>query len=321
MTLADPISDAAPAPRSARKRKGRLLQGAEYLLYRAASAVARAAPDNQTASFGAVLGRISQRLLRRRADLVIRNLRMIFPEKSASEVAAIADACWKHFGRAAVDYLRLPKMTFERIAARCEIVNGAILDAAVAENKGVILISAHIGNWEYGGLVIMSVAERVRTVARALDNEFLERDLGRLRAQTGAAVIDRRRAARQLLQALHEKGVVVLLPDQAVLAREGILSPFLGHPAWTTPAPAKLALRVGSPIVFAFCIPHGAGYRLEFEGPILIDQLPADERSPERLTRRINDVISRRVLERPELWLWMHDRWKATGEGGRADEV
>ncbi len=320
MTVADPISDAESAPRRARKRKGRLLQRAEYLVYRAASAVARAGSDNQTASLGSFLGRLSQRLLRRRAGLVIRNLRMIFPEKSASQLAAIADACWKHFGRAAVDYLRLPQMTFERIAARCEIVNGAALDAAVAQNKGVILISAHFGNWEYGGLVIMSVAERVRTVARTLDNEFLERDLGRLRAQTGAAVIDRRRAARQLLQALNEKGVVILLPDQAVLPREGILSSFLGLAAWTTPAPAKLALRLGSPIVFAFCIPHGEGYRLEFEGPILIDQLPAEERSVERLTQQINDVICRRILERPELWLWMHDRWKATGEGGRSDE-
>jgi KDO2-lipid IV(A) lauroyltransferase len=320
MTVADPISDPAPAPRSARKRKGRFLQRAEYLLYRSASAVARAASPRQTASFGSLLGRISQRLLTRRADLVLRNLRMIFPEKDARAVTAIADACWRHFGQAAVEYLRLPQMSFEAIAARCEIVNGEILDAAVAQDKGVILISAHVGNWEYGGLVIMSLADRVRTVARALDNEFLERDLGRLRAQTGAAVIDRRRAARQLLQTLNEKGVVVLLPDQAVLPREGILTTFLGRPAWTTPAPARLALRVGSPIVFAFCIPHDAGYRLEFEGPILIDQLPADENSPEGLTQRINDVISRRILERPELWLWMHDRWKATGEGGRAHE-
>jgi Kdo2-lipid IVA lauroyltransferase/acyltransferase len=320
MTVADPISDPAPAARSARKRKGRFLQRAEYVLYRSASALARAASVRQTASFGSFLGRISQRVLRRRSELVLRNLRMIFPEKDASEVTAIADACWRHFGRAAVEYLRLPQMSFETIAARCEIINGEILDAAVAENRGVILISAHVGNWEYGGLVIMSLADRVRTVARTLDNEFLERDLGRLRAQTGAAVIDRRRAARQLLQTLNEKGVVVLLPDQAVLPREGILVRFLGRPAWTTPAPAKLALRVGSPIVFAFCIPHGAGYRLEFEGPVLIDQLPAHENTPEGLTQRINDVISKRILERPELWLWMHDRWKATGEGGRADE-
>jgi KDO2-lipid IV(A) lauroyltransferase len=320
MTVADSISDAPPRPPTARKRKGRVLQRIEYLVYRVASAAARAGSENQAAAFGSFLGRICQRLLSRRADLVVRNLRMIFPEKSPTEVAAIAGACWRHFGRAAVGYLRMPQMTFEGIAARCEIVNRDVLDGAVAQDKGVLLISAHFGNWEYGGLVIMSVAERVWTVARTLDNEFLERDLGRLRAQTGAAVIDRRRAARQLLGALNEKGVVILLPDQAVLAREGILSPFLGRPAWTTPAPAKLALRVGSPIVFAFCIPHGAGYRLEFEGPILIDQLPAEERTAERITQRINDVISRRILERPELWLWMHDRWKATGEGGRADE-
>jgi lauroyl/myristoyl acyltransferase len=67
--------------------------------------------------------------------------------------------------------------------------------------------------------------------------------------------------------------------------------------------------------VFAFCIPVGSGHRLEFEEPIRVDQLSEDERDPMALTQRINDIISRRIAAWPELWLWMHDRWKGTGEG------
>jgi KDO2-lipid IV(A) lauroyltransferase len=154
----------------------------------------------------------------------------------------------------------------------------------------------------------------VRTVARRLDNEYLEADLARLRARTGADVIDRRKAARPLMKGLSENAVVVLLPDQAVLPREGILVPFLGRPAWTTDAPAKMALRQGSTIVFAFCMPGETGHRLEFEEAIAVDGLSDEEREPAALTTRINDVISRRIAARPELWLWMHDRWKGTGE-------
>jgi KDO2-lipid IV(A) lauroyltransferase len=120
------------------------------------------------------------------------------------------------------------------------------------------------------------------------------------------------------MQGLAENAVIVLLPDQAVLPREGVAVPFLGRPAWTTPAPAKMALRHAATIVFAFCIPDGLGHRLEFEEPIRVDELSESERDPLALTTRINDVISRRIAARPELWLWMHDRWKgiATGEGG-----
>jgi lauroyl/myristoyl acyltransferase len=66
--------------------------------------------------------------------------------------------------------------------------------------------------------------------------------------------------------------------------------------------------------VFAFCIPDGLRHRLEFEEPIRVAELTEDERDPIALTRRINEVMSRRIAARPELWLWMHDRWKGTGE-------
>jgi KDO2-lipid IV(A) lauroyltransferase len=112
------------------------------------------------------------------------------------------------------------------------------------------------------------------------------------------------------MRALSENGVVVLPPDQAVIPREGVLVPFLGRPAWTTPAPAKMALRADATIVFGFCIPDGLRHRVEFEEPIRA----ADFTDPVQLTERINDVLSRRIRERPELWLWMHDRWKWTGE-------
>ena len=306
----------------ARRRKNRLLQILEYAVYRAAARALRAASDQAVMRWGGRLGAMAKRVVQRRDRLAMRNLSETYPDKSEGERRRILDDCWRHFGRETLEGIRSQHLTADQIAERCPLVNAHLLDEALAGGHGVILLSAHWGGWELGGLAVMSRFRNVYTVTRPLDNEYLDRDLARIRARTGAAVLDRRRAARALIKALSDNAVVVLLPDQAVLPREGVLAPFLGRPAWTTDAPAKMALRLGSTIVFAFCIPDGIRHRLEFEEPIRIDQLSDDEKDPVALTGRINAVISRRIAGHPELWLWMHDRWKGTkpGEGETSDE-
>lgn len=296
------------------RKKNALVQRVEYAAYRfVANRVARAS-DAAIVRWGNRLGRAARRVLRRRDKVAMKNLRLAFPDRSESERRAILDASWMHFGREALGYIRLQNMSLDEIAASCPLVNAHLLDNAFARGKGVLLLSAHYGGWEVAGLAITSHVKNVRTVVRRLDNEYLERDLAAIRARTGVEVVDRRKAARALMKGLSQNGMVVLLPDQAVQPREGILVPFMGHPAWTTDAPAKLALRNGSSIVFAFCIPDDAAHRLELEEPIRVEQL-SDEESADTLTARINDVISQRIAARPELWLWMHDRWKGTTAG------
>ena len=305
----------------ARRRKSKLQQRLEYAVYRMVARGLRSASDDAVVRWGARLGALARRVLRGRDRLAMRNLQMVFPEKSDAERRHIIDDCWRHFGREALDSIRTQHLTAEEIAERCPIIRPEVLDEALARGRGVLLVSGHYGGWEVAGLAVMSRIRHVRTVARPLDNEFLERDLAAIRERTGTEVVDRRRAARALYQALLDNGVVILLVDQAVQPREGVLVPFLGIPAWTTDAPARMALRLGSTIVFAFCIPDRSRHRLEFEEPIHIDQLGDGEKNPEALTGRINEVISRRIAARPELWLWMHDRWKGTKPGeGNSDE-
>jgi KDO2-lipid IV(A) lauroyltransferase len=297
------------------RRKNRLLQRIEYLAYRVAAGAVRRASDEAVARWGTRIGNWSRQVVRRRDKLALRNLRAAFPSKGERELRTILDECWRHFGREMLAFLRAQSYSLEELSERCPFVDDHILDQARARGRGTMLISAHFGGWEIAGLALMAHVDNVLTVARPLDNELLERDLAQIRARTGADVVDRRRAARTLMKGLSENAVTVLLPDQAVQQREGVLVPFLGRDAWTTDAPAKLALRAGSEIVFAFCIPVGLRHRLEFEGPIRIDELTEEERDPKHLTARINEVISRRITAHPELWLWMHDRWKGTGEG------
>lgn len=308
---------AQSGPRRRRKRrKGPLLEKAEYYAYRGVARTASRMSEESLRRWGTRLGALASKVLRGRDRLAMRNLRAVFPERDTASLRRTLDECWRHFGREMLLYLHLRDRSLEELAERCPVVNVHLLQEAVARGKGTILISAHWGGWEIGGLALMSVVENVLTVARPLDNELLERDLQKLRARTGAAVVDRRRAARALMRGLSENATLLLLGDQAVIPSEGILVPFLGRPAWTTPAPAKMAIRGDSTIVFAFCIPDGLRHRVEFVESIRAGKFAEDENGAEMLTRHMNDVISRRIADRPELWLWMHDRWKGT-EGQR----
>jgi KDO2-lipid IV(A) lauroyltransferase len=304
-----------------RRRKNALLQRVEYLLYRAIAGAVRCASEAALRRWGTRLGALARHVLRGRDRLAMRNLAATFPEKSEAERRRIMDECWRQFGREALETIRMQHLPPEEIPKHCHFVNPEVLEDAIALGRGVVIISAHYGGWEISGLAAMAYVKNIHTVARPLDNELLERDVARIRARTGVTMVDRQRAARPLLKALQQKGVVILLPDQAVQPREGILVPFLGRPAWTTDAPAKLALRQESVIVFGFCIPGTTGHLLEFEEPLRIDQLPSDEKNAEALTTRINDVISRRIAARPELWLWMHDRWKGNAPGEIENET
>lgn len=301
---------ATPPARKPKRRKHPLLQRIEYMAYHFVAKRVTAMSEESVHRWGTRLGALMGKVLRGRDRLGMRNLRLVYPERDARELRRILDACWRHFGREALISVQTQNLSLEEVAARCPFVNAQILEEAIARGKGTVLIGAHWGAWEVGGLALMAHVPDVRTVARPLDNELLERELQALRAKTGVEIVDRRKAARSLLRGLAENAVVALLPDQAVQPREGVLVPFLGRPAWTTPAPAKMAIRAGSTIVFASCIPDGLRHRLEFE-----ESWPTEAgMDPVELTARINDAISRRIHERPELWLWMHDRWKGTGE-------
>jgi tetraacyldisaccharide 4'-kinase len=302
-------------PARRKRRKHPLLQRIEYTVYRFVARRVTAMSEEAVYRWGTRLGVLGGKVLGGRDRLMMRNLRSVYPECPERELRKIADDCWRHFGREVLMGIQTQNLSLEELAERCPFVNVHLLEESVARGKGTMLISAHWGGWEVAGLAIMSRVRNIRTVARPLDNELLERELQQIRARTGAEVVDRRKAARVLLKGLGENDVLALLVDQAVLPREGVLAPFLGRPAWTTPAPAKMALRAGSTIVFAFCIPDGLRHRLEFEEPIRADLLTEAERDPVELTKRINEIIGRRIHARPDLWLWMHDRWKGTGEG------
>lgn len=296
--------------RRPRKRKSSLVQRIEFGLIRLILLPIRTASLPRVRRWGEALGSLAFRLARARTRLAIRNVRAAFPEMPAEEARAIVRDCWRHFLGESLVYIRTLDQPFDEIASRIDVPGMDIVNRLVERGRGLIIYSPHFGSWEAAASVLPRVGLPMMIVARPLDNALLQEELYRGRRRAGFEIVPRRSAARSMMRMLEKRGAVVLLPDQAVRPKEGLLVPFIGRPAWTTPSPARLALRFGAPIIGAFCIPVDHGVRVELSDPIIPDELAEEQRTVEWITRRINDDISDRVRRFPRLWLWMHDRWK-----------
>jgi KDO2-lipid IV(A) lauroyltransferase len=162
-------------------------------------------------------------------------------------------------------------------------------------------------------------AEPVGILARALDNPYLNQLLEDIRQRTGNAVIYRRETIRRVIRTLQAGRGVAVLIDQHIMSRDAIYVDFFERPAATTSAVAALALRTGAPVVPVFALPLGGGrYRMIYEHPVE----PPRTDSPDAIrefTQRCTDVLEMYVRRRPDLWLWMHRRWR--DEGGAPERV
>lgn len=302
-----------------RRRKNPLVERVEYAIYRLLSWPLRRGGEERTRKWSLVAAKAIRRISRRRDELARKNLAMVFSDLPVERREEILTACWQHFAGVVFGFVR---DTDRETPETYEIEGLQHIDAALARGRGAIIITAHWGDWERALGAMERLDRPVCVVARRLDNRLLERDLYKIRTRTNIELADRRKAARPLYRTLAAQGVAVMLADQAVKPREGMLVPFLGAPAWTTPAPARLSLKTGAPLVIVWCDASSGVSRIVLEEPIDPDLLQSHDRTQEGITRRINDRLSAWIRLHPEKWLWMHDRWKGTAGigGGRRRE-
>lgn len=282
----------------------------EHALLRGVTGVARRLPQGAAIGIGHGVGRLAYWLDGRHRRITLDNLARTFPERSAQERRRIARQVFMHFGRKLLELLRFSGLPHDRQLAAVEFVGVEHMEHALAQGRGVLIVTGHFGFWELHALAHGLRLGRMVVVARALDNPLLDRMLEDLRSSTGNIVIDRKGGLRRILRALHDNQSVAVLIDQHILTADAVKVNFLGRPAATTSAVAVLALRTRAAVVPAFSLPLNDGrYRLIYEKAI---ELP-DPESPDavtELTQRCTRVLEKYVRAHPELWLWMHRRWR-----------
>jgi KDO2-lipid IV(A) lauroyltransferase len=291
-------------------RRPRLRHRLEYLLVRLVAAVVRILPARLVLACGTAIGLTFYALDRPHRRLTAKNLEAAFPVRTPPERATIARGVFAHFGRVLVELLRFSTLSRERIGALVELEGAERVRHAMMQGRGVLLFTGHFGFWEIHALGHSLMLSPMGVVGRALDNPYLDAMLEHARTRTGNHVIYRRGAVRRILRALSQNGTIALLIDQHIQDVDAVQVEFFGRPVNTTTALAALALRTGAPVIPCFALPLDNGrYRLVYEHPVPLP--PADH--PDRvreLTQRCTDVLEMYVRRYPDLWLWMHRRWR-----------
>jgi KDO2-lipid IV(A) lauroyltransferase len=282
----------------------------EYAAFWPFARLLRLLPHAASRALGGAVGGAAGRLDRRRRRIGRANLAAALPELPAREREAILERCFRHFGAVFADALSAARFDAVELCHRVTLAGIEHLVAAEDQGRGVIVLSAHFGNWEVVPPLVALARGPMASVGRPADNPWVEREIQVLRGRLGNRAVPKRGAVRELFRLLAGGGRVGLLIDQRVRAEEGIDVPFFGRPAWTSPIVARLALRTGAAIVPAFGdhLPGGR-YRVEFL-PALAARGVDDAATTFELTRRCLAVCEQVVRRAPERWLWLHDRWK-----------
>ncbi len=288
----------------------RLRYRLEYAAVMTVRAIVGAMPFAMAEAIGNAIGLAFYTLDRGHRRLAIANLQAAFPHRTRAECREMARRTFKHFGRLLTTLLKFSTMTPEQMRERVEFAGEERVEAAHALGRGVLLFTGHFGYWEINALVHALRLPPLAVLARALDNPHLNALLERVRGVTGNSVIYRRGAVRRVLRVLGANGAIAMLIDQHMQSADAVMVEFFDRPVSTTSALAAIALRTGAPVIPVFALPlPGGRFRMTYEHPVP----PPSGDDPDALrefTQRCTDVLEMYVRRYPELWLWMHRRWR-----------
>ena len=252
--------------------------------------------------------------LRRNAE---RNLKLAFGDISDRDRRRLLRGCFENLGRLLAVFSHFTKSTPAPLESLIETEGLEHLVAAKQRGRGVILFTGHVGAWELTSFGLSMFGHPLSFLVRRIDNPKVEELIDRGRTHLGNRTIDKRSAAREMVQILRRGDVLGILVDLNTLDREGIFVDFFGVPASTTFLVAKLALRTGADVlpVFAPWDRQRKRFVLKIDEPLRVERSNDEAEDVRQLTQLLTGVVETYVRRYPDQWLWIHRRWKTRPPG------
>lgn len=290
---------------------GTALQWSSTQLLRLAAGISTRLDPRGRARFGRALGYVLHGLSSTRRAVTRDNLVRAFPEKDHRWIESVCTESYQNLGITLAELLAFGSIDNRQVRQLVHYENLDLIENAHAAGKGVILLSAHYGNWELLAYALpLFTSTPVSVIVKPQNNPYADTWLNAIRSRSGNRLIPMGQAAREIVQILRKGEAIALLADQNASPKSDIFLPLFGRPVPVYKAPAALALRFGSAIIMGFADRQEDGsYR------VALQEIPADDldNTPDgikELTRRHLALLERTVRRRPGLWVWQHKRWK-----------
>jgi len=273
---------------------------------------------------GVLSGRVLFRLDKKDRERAYHNLDIVFGEEPllAPEKARVVKKLFENIATLAFEYLQLDRLYAENLAAFMKAENHQAVEEALREKKGALVITAHLGNWEYLGVLGSRLGYHVAAVLKRQHNPYTDGWIARIREEKGGfkCLYPGRRLNHRIGVHLKQNGILALLADQRDISSP-LVVPFFGKPGQTADGPAKLHLWYESPIVFAFSVRQPDGtYLLTFDGPHRFSRSGDHKLDCVRIMTFINQEYEAMIRKYPDQWLSLvTPRWEVDGSVAEKD--
>ncbi len=234
------------------------------------------------------------------------NLTFAYPELDAIGRNRLIDGVFRTIARMLLALARFPDLNQSNIARWIGYEGLENYVQAKQLGRGVLVATAHLGNWELSAFAHALLTEPMNIMVRPLDNPLVDELVESRRALSGNRLIYKRDGARAVLRALRQNEAVGILIDQNTAAAEGVFVDFFGKPACANSGFAKLAHHSGAPVIPGFAVwdERSRRYVLHFYPAVF---MTGDEQAD---TQRIHAVLESIIRRYPDQWMWIHRRWK-----------
>src|ERR1700689_1862477 len=268
-------------------------------------------PRRVARGIGALVGRIALLLtprLRRAGDL---NLRLAFPQKTATERRQILRKLYRNLGWLLAEFCQMPGYTAPQTQSFIRYEGLEHYLAARGPGKGVLILTGHLGAWELSSFYHSLMGYPMSIVIRRLDNPLVDHLVNQIRCLHGNHVLHKDDFARGLLASMRRGETVGLLMDTNMTPPQGAFVDFFGHPACTGSGLARVAMKTGARVVPGFLLWEEATqqYVLPFGAPLPLTSTDDVEADALAHTAMFTKVIEEYVRQYPDQWLWVHRRW------------
>ncbi len=300
-----------------KKRLRCILDYSVYVLVRVVISAVQCVPLGVCRRISEILAFLFCDVLRIRGRLVDDNLKHAFPEKSRKERKTLERQMWLHLFLMVAEVAHAqrelnPLNWFRHVT----IENGREMFTALQEDRPIILITAHFGNFEIGGFLLGLLGYPTFSVARKLDNPYLDRFISEFRGRTGQVIIDKNTGYEEILDVLENNGIMAFLADQSA-GRKGAWVKFFGRPASAYKAMALMSVQYDAPIFVCYATRRN-GEPLNFTMRVVdkLDprNLPEKIKTIQQITQWHVSKLEEQARLAPDQYWWLHNRWKTYGK-------